>query len=115
MSCVPGSLQDQTGPSVATEFGVLLPEVNGDQGYGASLAGIVSQRWNWGTIHFNAAISANTHAENDDVFAGLIIEGPSKWLVRPVAEVFYEEEVNQSHTISGAGWPNLASARQPLL
>jgi hypothetical protein len=96
---VPGSLQDQTGPSVATEFGVLLPEVNGDRGYGASLAGIVSQRWDWGTIHFNAAIS-RTRTQNNDVFAGLIIEGPSKWVVRPVAEVFYEEEINQSHTIS---------------
>ena len=34
------------------------------------------------------------------MFAGLIIEGPSKSVVRPVAEVFYEEEINQSHTIS---------------
>ena len=96
---VPGSLQDQTGPSVATEFGVLLPEVNGDQGYGASLAGIVSQRWDWGTLHFNAAASS-TRDQNTDLFAGLILEGPAKWIVRPVAEIFYEEEVNQSHTIS---------------
>jgi hypothetical protein len=96
----PGSLQDQTGPSIATEFGVLLPEVNGDKGYGASLAGIVSQRWDWGTVHFNAAIS-RTREQNTDVFAGLILEGPSKWTVRPVAEIFYEEELNQSHTFSG--------------
>jgi hypothetical protein len=95
----PGSLQDQPGPSVASEFGVLLPEVNGDQGYGASLAGIVSQRWEWGTLHFNAAASL-TRDHNTDLFAGLILEGPAKWVVRPVAEVFYEEEVNQSHTIS---------------
>jgi hypothetical protein len=78
---------------------VLLPEVNGDQGYGASLAGIVSQRWEWGTLHFNAAASL-TRDHNTDLFAGLILEGPAKWVVRPVAEVFYEEEVNQSHTIS---------------
>jgi hypothetical protein len=51
----PGSLQDKSGPSVATEFGVLLPDSNGNSGVGASLAGIVSQRWNWGTIHLNAA------------------------------------------------------------
>ena len=30
-----------------------------------------------------------------------ILEGPSKWTVRPVAEIFYEEEFGQSHTISG--------------
>jgi hypothetical protein len=33
----PGSLQDKTGPSVATEFGVLLPGVNAESGFGASL------------------------------------------------------------------------------
>ena len=50
----PGSLQDKSGPSVATEFGVLLPDSTGSSGVGASLAGIVSQRWDWGTIHLNA-------------------------------------------------------------
>ena len=29
------------------------------------------------------------------------MEGPSKWQVRPVAEIFYEEEINQSRTLSG--------------
>ena len=97
---VPGSLQDQTGPSIATEFGVLLPEVNGERGVGATLQGIVSQRWDWGTIHFNVAASL-TREHNGDLFTGLIIEGPSKWIVRPVAEIFYEDDVNQAHTISG--------------
>ena len=96
----PCVLQDQTGPSIATEFGVLLPEVNGAPGVGASLAGIISQRWDWGTIHFNVAASL-TREHNGDVFTDLIIEGPSKWTVRPVAEVFFEQETNQSHTISG--------------
>ena len=97
---IPGSLQDQKGPSVATEFGVLLPEVNGDSGVGASLAGIVSQRWDWGTIHFNAA-ALLTRQHTGEAFTTIIIEGPSKWTVRPVAEIFYEQEINQSTTISG--------------
>jgi hypothetical protein len=96
----PGSLQDQSGPSVAAEFGVLLPELNGDPGVGASLAGIVSQRWDWGTVHLNVAASL-TREHNGDVFTGLIVEGPSKWTVRPVAEVFYEQEVGRTHTLSG--------------
>jgi hypothetical protein len=95
-----GSLQDQTGPSIATELGVPLPEVNGDNGIGVSLAGIVSQRWDWGTLHFNVQIS-RTRDQNTDVFTGLIVEGPGKWQVRPVAEIFYEEDVNQSRTFSG--------------
>ena len=40
-----GSLQEKSGPSIATEFGVLLPGINDEHGTGASLAGIVSQRW----------------------------------------------------------------------
>jgi hypothetical protein len=45
---VPGVLQDKSGPSIATEFGALLPDSTGDSGVGASWAGIVSQRWDWG-------------------------------------------------------------------
>jgi hypothetical protein len=94
-----GSLQDKTGPSIATEFGVLLPDSTGSSGVGASLAGIVSQRWAWGTIHLNAE-TALTRDHHADVFLGGIIEGPSKWSVRPVAEVFYEKEFGQSETVS---------------
>ncbi|HLZ06893.1 MAG TPA: hypothetical protein VKR55_32695 [Bradyrhizobium sp.] len=97
---VPGSLQDKTGPSVATEFGVLLPDSTGDSGVGASLAGIVSQRWDWGTIHLNAE-TALTREHRADVFIGAILEGPSTWTVRPVAEIFYENEFGKMETVSG--------------
>jgi hypothetical protein len=97
---VPGSLQDKTGPSIATEFGVLLPDSTGDSGVGASWAGIVSQRWDWGTVHLNAE-TALTRDHRADLFLSSIIEGPSKWLMRPVAEVFYEKEFGQQDTISG--------------
>jgi hypothetical protein len=97
----PGSLQEKSGPSVATEFGVLLPDTIGDSRFvGASMAGIVSHRWDWGAIHLNAAVAV-TREQHGDVFVGAILEGPSKWKVRPVAELFYEEEFGQSHTISG--------------
>jgi hypothetical protein len=97
---VPGSLQGKSGPSVATEFGVLLPDSTGDSGVGVSWAGIVSQRWDWGTIHFNAE-TALTRDKHADVFVGSIIEGPSKWKVRPVAEIFYEKEFGLEETVSG--------------
>lgn len=97
---VPGSLQDKTGPSIATEFGVLLPDSTDGSGVGASLAGIVSQRWDWGTIHLNAE-TAFTRDHHGDVFLGAILEGPSKWTVRPVAEVFYENELGEEETFSG--------------
>lgn len=97
---VPGSLQDKSGPSVATEFGVLLPDSTGNSGVGASWAGIVSQRGDWGTIHLNVE-TVLTRDHHADVFVGSIIEGPSKWKVRPVAEVFYEREFGQEETFSG--------------
>jgi len=96
----PGSLQDQSGPSIAAEFGALLPDSNGDNRFGASLDAIVSQRWEWGTVHLNNAIEL-TRDQRADVFTDLIIEGPSKWVVRPVAEFFSEEEFGRAHTLSG--------------
>ena len=96
-----GSLQDKTGPSVATEFGVLLPDSRGDSHkFGASLGGVVSQRWDWGAIHLNG-VAELTREQHADLFASVIIEGPSKWTVRPVAEVFYEKEFGTSNTVSG--------------
>jgi len=55
----PGVLQDKQGPR-ATEFGLLLPDASGETGVGASLAGIASDRWDWGTIHLN--VKAEGHA-----------------------------------------------------
>src|SRR5439155_2960869 len=101
-----GSLQEKPGPSIATEFGVLLPGVHDERGTGVSLAGIVSQRWDWGTVHFNAA-TALTREQHADYFLDMIIEGPHDWVVRPVSEVFYERDVGLFRTRSaliGAIW-----------
>lgn len=95
-----GSLQDKEGPSVAAEVAVLLPEVHGASGAGVSLTGIVSQRWAWGTLHVNGEVSL-TRDQHADVFFGTILEGPSEWKVRPVAEVFYERDFSESHKVSG--------------
>jgi hypothetical protein len=101
-----GVLQDKTGPSIATEFGVLVPDSLGPSGFGASVAGIVSQRWDWGTVHWNLEGDL-TREQRADVFAGAIIEGPYQWKVRPVAEFFYQREFGSFHTVSalvGAIW-----------
>ena len=88
-----GVLQDKAGPSIGTEFGLLLPDSDGSNQLGVSLAGIVSQRFDWGTVHLNGE-AALTRDHNADVFLGAIIEGPITWKVRPVAEFFYEHEIN---------------------
>jgi hypothetical protein len=101
-----GSLQEKPGPSIATEFGVLLPGINDQHGAGAVLDGIVSQRWDWGTTHLNVQIEL-TRQQHVDYFLDTIIEGPHDWVVRPVAEIFYESDVSLFRTGSalvGAIW-----------
>jgi hypothetical protein len=66
-----GSLQENPGPSIATEFGILLPGIRAEHGTGASVAGIVSQRWEWVTLHLNAA-AAVTRQQHADLFLGVI-------------------------------------------
>jgi hypothetical protein len=95
-----GVLQGKSGPSVATEFGVLLPEINGTARVGAGWAGIISDRWSWGTMHFNFG-AALTREQHGDVLVGTIVEGPHDWKIRPVAEVRYEREFDVRETFSG--------------
>ena len=66
-----GVMQDKSGPSIATEFGALLPEVHGDDRKGASWAAIVSQRWGGLTTHLNAQV-ALTRDHHADYFVGSI-------------------------------------------
>jgi hypothetical protein len=95
-----GSLQEKTGPSVATELSALLPTPDGGPGAGAEWAVIVSQRWPDLTIHANAA-AAWTRAHEPGAFGGIILEGHDTWAVRPVAEVFVEGERGSPTTRSG--------------
>jgi opacity protein-like surface antigen len=107
-----GSLQGKSGVAFAVEAGPLLPEINGEAGFGASLNAVLSYRWKGGTVHFNEWPSY-TRDHNFDIFSGVIVEGPYEWTVRPVCEVFYEKEVNELDTESvlvGAIW----NARESL-
>lgn len=93
-----GSLQGRTGPSVATEVGILLPTVGAEPGTGASFAAIASQQWSAVTIHVNGAIRVSrSHALGG--FGGAIVEGPHHWAVRPVAEVLVEHD--SERTVAG--------------
>ena len=96
----PGVLQDKSGPSIATEFGPLLPAAGGGSGVGFGLTGIVSQRWDLGTVHLNVA-SNLTPDQHGELFFDAIIEGPNKWKVRPVFEIYSDSVVTQSQTFSG--------------
>jgi hypothetical protein len=102
----PGVLQGHPGPSIAANFGVLLPGINTQPGTGALVDGILSQRWPWLTVHFNAQAEL-TRQQHADLFLSTILEGPIDWPVRPVSEIFYERDFSATRTFSaliGAIW-----------
>jgi len=101
-----GTLQDKSGISLASEGSILLPGIGTDNGAGFEWTGIASQRWDWGTIHFNIA-GILTREQKAGFFVGTIFEGPADWAVRPVAELNYEREFGIGEEYSeliGAIW-----------
>ena len=86
-----GSLQGGEGPSIAIEPEILLPATAGASGFGFDVGLIISQRWPALTVHLNL-LPAWSRAHNLAGLAGVIVEGPATWVVRPVAETYLEAE-----------------------
>ena len=102
----PGSFQEKSGPSMAIEFGALLPERHGDAHLGAVSDFILSESTRWGAFHVNVQPGLATDA-HFDLFLDLILEGPHSWTVRPAAELFLDRHYDASETRSaliGAIW-----------
>jgi hypothetical protein len=104
----PGVLQEQSGPSVALEAGPLVPEVNGQKGFGASANLIVSEQWGWLTLHLN---NEGELSRKDLVFnwaTNLIAEFDVGSRLRPVAELGFEIEPSSGATgytgLAGVIW-----------
>ena len=94
-----GSLQDGTGVSIASECGVLLPEIHGASRTGASCFGIVSQRWPAASVHLNAGLALDREHNWNRTLGG-IVEGPHEWTVRPALELIAERNSSGSQTNS---------------
>jgi hypothetical protein len=106
---VPGVLQGMgTSPSVAVELGPLLPEVHGQEAFGASTDVIVSERWPGLTMHVNSWFELTRGDLHLDWFEGVILEGTFGARVRPVGELFVERELVSGVTtwsaLAGAIW-----------
>jgi len=101
-----GSLQDASGPSVALEGGVLFPSIPNGSDWGGSLAAIVSQRWEAVTVHLNLLVERDLTGAWDFV-GGAIVEGPFRWALRPVGELYLEQSTSGATLASflvGAIW-----------
>ena len=98
-----GVLQDAgPWPSVAAEFGPLLPSINGESRFGGSIDVIVSERWRGLTVHLNNWLELTRGDLHLDWFEGAIVEGNTEATVRPVSEWFVEHEfVADTTTFSG--------------
>ena len=99
-----GVLQERTGPSVAVEISTLLPAGGGERDVGQAFTGIVSQRWSGLTLHVNGTVAV-TRSHEFGAAGGLIVEGPSRWSVRPVGELVVEREIDTTvFALVGAIW-----------
>lgn len=98
---VRGSLQDGTGPGMATECAVLLPEVHGSSSTGGECAAIVSDQWDSMALHLNLGIG-RTREHETARSVSLIAEGPGKWPVRPVAELLSERDTGSGGRLESA-------------
>jgi hypothetical protein len=88
-----GSLQEETGLSVAFEGGALIPEIYGEQGYGASGNLIISQQWGWFVVHLNNELEF-ARSTGDPVWANnLINEFRISESFRPVTELTWERDI----------------------
>ena len=101
-----GTLQGETGVSIALEAGPLLPEIGGNKNFGAQANLITSYRWDALSLHLNTS-AALMRDQQLDGFVSLILEGPHDWAIRPVGEVYTEHEFGNDtrySALAGAIW-----------
>lgn len=103
----PGVLQEKKGPSIAMEGSVLVPSRGQTHaGFGALL--IVSQPMTATRtmLHFNAELE-RTQEQQTGRFASVILEGPETWPVRPVGELSWAREGDETRVLgllAGVVW-----------
>jgi hypothetical protein len=85
-----GALQGEGGPSVAIEGGALVPELNGVEGFGASLNLMVSEQYGWLTLNLKNAGRISRQGLVFGYAANLIGEFEIGSKLRPVAELGFE-------------------------
>jgi hypothetical protein len=94
-----GALQGERGISIAVEGGPLLPEVNGEHGFGAQADTIFSFEWSGGRAHFNEQIGWS-RLGHPEIMSGLILEGTHEFPVRPVGELLVDDEIGERLILS---------------
>lgn len=103
-----GALQEEGGVSMAVEAGPLLPEIYGTDGYGASANLILSERWDWFTVHLNNTFELSRGALDPIWSNSLITEFEVSKHWRPVTELLWEADIkagaNLFYALAGFIW-----------
>jgi hypothetical protein len=102
-----GTLQGESGISLALETGVLLP--GSTRRLGAHVASILSWRVPALTLHLNLGNDLLTSVRYA-ASSSLIVEGPERWRVRPVGEVLVERDFGERSLARGLGASMLIGA-----
>lgn len=102
-----GSLQGGRGLSVALEIGVLLPAF--ERRWGTHVASIFSLQLPAIALHLNLANNL-LYSVRYEAAASLVVEGPDRWRLRPVAEVLVEREFGQAGFFDGVAASALVGA-----
>jgi hypothetical protein len=96
------STDGASGPSLALIGGALLPNAGVREHVGATLGFLFSQQWDAGTLHGNPT-GSYTPWGTWDVFVPVAFEGPPEWSVRPLAEVWLDQDGDFTTVSAGAG------------
>ena len=95
------STEGGEGPSIVTQVGVMIPNLNGVGEYpGAQVGLLLAQQWDAGTLHANAWLTYTTW-RSTDVFLAAAMEGPPDWDVRPLVEVWFDYDTTYGGLLSG--------------
>lgn len=97
-----GALQEEDGPSIALEGGVLTPELHGEKGFGASADLIVSVQWDWVIFHLNNEAQLSRSALEFGWSNSLITEFRVSDKIWPVTELLWQPKINSSERIYSA-------------
>ena len=78
---------DGCGPSLALQAGINLPAYEGEGGWGATRALLLSHSGEHVTVHSNVQVDLRDDWRVPALFLSSTLEGPYAWPIRPVVEV----------------------------
>lgn len=93
---------EDSGPSLTLQLGVYLPTTRDPEvdTLGGSAALLLSQSWDAVDLHANAQL--DFAAGYGDFFGSLVLEGDTRWPVRPTAEVYVSADLSANEvSVSG--------------